>query len=307
VYLYPVGTYLFFGQLLQLVGLRWTTATLNAILVQSSVVLVPFLEPLLSETSDAATGNGDRDRPSPWRRFGPSALALCGIVLVTLFDAAGDATGGAAGGTAAGPRADARRGIAVVASLAAALCYAVHTMRLGAYSDVDAAAQAAGQVAANAALDLFALVAWRAVHVFLDFGAADTAFSAAAWLASPRVLIGVLWNGVFVVGATTWAMSFAQQAVPPATAALAYALEPFFAAVFAAAALGDALAPQQLIGGACVVAANAAAAGAFDSCSHRRAEKAAPPRDASDDDGDAHDDDSFEHADAPLVHARPRP
>jgi len=39
-----LGIYLFFGQLLQLVGLTGTSATANAILVQSSVVFVPLLE-----------------------------------------------------------------------------------------------------------------------------------------------------------------------------------------------------------------------------------------------------------------------
>ena len=41
---FELGTYLFFGQLTQLLGLEGTSATSNAILVQSSVVVVPLLD-----------------------------------------------------------------------------------------------------------------------------------------------------------------------------------------------------------------------------------------------------------------------
>jgi len=68
------------------------------------------------------------------------------------------------------------------------------------------------------------------------------------------------WNGVVVVGATTWAMSYAQQAFSASTAALAYAMEPVCAALIAIVALGDVLAPLQMLGGGLVILANIAAA-----------------------------------------------
>ena len=55
-------------------------------------------------------------------------------------------------------------------------------------------------------------------------------------------------------------MSYAQQAFPASTAALAYAMEPLFAALFAAAILQESLHWLQLLGGALVVAANVVAA-----------------------------------------------
>ena len=63
------------------------------------------------------------------------------------------------------------------------------------------------------------------------------------------------WNGVFVVGATTWAisLSYAQQAFSASTAALAYAMEPLFAAVFAALILQESIHQLQLLGGGLVV------------------------------------------------------
>ena len=71
-----------------------------------------------------------------------------------------------------------------------------------------------------------------------------------------RLALAACWNGVFVVGATTWAMSFAQQAFSASTAALAYAMEPLFAALFAAAILHESIHELQLLGGTLVVLAN---------------------------------------------------
>jgi hypothetical protein len=79
------------------------------------------------------------------------------------------------------------------------------------------------------------------------------AATATSWLERPLVLFGVLWIGVGVLGAATWAMSFAQQSVPPVTAMLCYVLTPCFAAIYAAALLGEFLSPPQLLGGALVI------------------------------------------------------
>ena len=59
-----------------------------------------------------------------------------------------------------------------------------------------------------------------------------------------------------VVGGTTWAMSYAQQAFSASTAALAYAMEPLFASVLAASILHDTLGLDQLLGGALILGAN---------------------------------------------------
>eukprot|EP00962_Isochrysis_galbana_P027769 scaffold8738_cov146-Isochrysis_galbana.AAC.3 len=75
-----------------------------------------------------------------------------------------------------------------------------------------------------------------------------------------HLLMAASWNGVVVVGATTWAMSYAQQAFSASTAALAYAMEPVCAALIAIVALGDVLAPLQMLGGGLVILANIAAA-----------------------------------------------
>ena len=71
-----------------------------------------------------------------------------------------------------------------------------------------------------------------------------------------HLLIAASWNGIMIVGATTWAMSYAQSVFRASTAALCYAMEPLFAASFAAVVLHDHFGPWQLLGGALVVGAN---------------------------------------------------
>ena len=64
------------------------------------------------------------------------------------------------------------------------------------------------------------------------------------------------WNGVVVVGATTWGMSYAQQGVRASTAVVTYAMEPLFATVYAAAFLHESIGPLLLLGGGLIIAAN---------------------------------------------------
>ena len=222
-------------------------------------------------------------------RLLPSLIALGGVIVLNSAPSAEGA------GTAL-KQEEATLGI--VFSLVSAVCYAMHTMRLSEYADVDPTAQASGQVLVNALLDVAAM----------PVAAMLTTANEGSWLASAprealrRLALAACWNGVFVVGATTWAMSFAQQACspskPPATfrtplaalrtppvtrvpslqphashlqphashlqphasqafsastAALAYAMEPLFAALFAAAILHESIHELQLLGGALVV------------------------------------------------------
>ncbi len=234
-----LGVYLFFGQLLQLVGLTGTSATTNAILVQSSVVFVPLLE-----------GGEARDAPIS-RHFLhvlPSLLALGGIAMITIVPSLLEARGGPAA-----PGEDEETILGVACSLAAAVSYAMHTVRLSAYGEVDATVQATGQVATNAALDVVALL----LCMIFEVGG-----NSRRWLrhananALHRLATAAAWNGVMIVGATTWAMSYAQRSIRASTAALAYAMEPLFACVFAAIVLKDSIGLVQIAGGALVVSAN---------------------------------------------------
>jgi len=233
-----LGTYLFFGQLTQLLGLAGTSATTNAVLVQSSVVIIPLLDSAGFESRRWRTPSGFAIRMLP------STLAFGGVALITGVGAPG-----------AGEEGE-NTPLGLAFSMASAVFYAMHTLRLSAYGDVDPTVQAVGQVGVNTLIDVVAL----------PLSALFPGGGAVAWLVSTgkgarkRLGRAALWNGVFVVGATTWSMSYAQQACSASTAALAYATEPLFAAVLAAFVLGDSISSMQLAGGALVFAANVLAA-----------------------------------------------
>jgi len=199
-----LGLYLFFGQLTQLLGLAGTSATSNAILVQASVVIVPLLD------GTRPTVHAPASWVPTWAvRLLPSLFALGGVALLATAPSSNDAD--------PGPAADGGLGIAL--SLCSAAFYALHTLRLSEYGDVHATVQAAGQVVSNAVLDILAL----------PLAGRFAGGNAAAWLSGAhhgalrRLALASAWNGVMIVGVTTWAMSFAQQAFPATTAALAYA------------------------------------------------------------------------------------
>ena len=136
-----LGVYLFFGQLTQLLGLQGTTATVNAVLVQASVVIVP-----LFDTAEAPVRKASRLAIVAARLL-PSLIALGGVIVLT--------SAPSAEGAGTGLKQEATLGI--VFSLVSAVCYAMHTMRLSEYADVDPTAQASGQVLVNALLDVAAM------------------------------------------------------------------------------------------------------------------------------------------------------
>lgn len=238
-----LGTYLWLGQLLQLLGLASTSATINALLVQASVIFVPLLE----------RSNG----PRSLARWAPSLLALSGVAMVSnpsalLTDGSTNAAG-------------------VVLSLLAAVCYSVHTHRLSCYDDVGALEQASGQLLVTLGLDALVLAVAAALYACGTGAAAGLAARpllqavltpALPWLSGAAaetrrsLALGAAWNGVATCALTTWAMSFAQKTFAASTAALAYALEPCFAIGFASLLLHESATRSQLAGGALVVLSN---------------------------------------------------
>lgn len=68
-------------------------------------------------------------------------------------------------------------------------------------------------------------------------------------------IYALLYLAVFATVLVLWLQTLAQRVVPAYTAALIFALEPVFAAVFAYCMLGEMLSPQGWLGGALVVTA----------------------------------------------------
>jgi drug/metabolite transporter (DMT)-like permease len=72
---------------------------------------------------------------------------------------------------------------------------------------------------------------------------------------SPSVLSALLYLALFATALVLWLQALAQRVVPAYAAALIFALEPVFAAIFAYFMLGETLSLQGWLGGGLVVVA----------------------------------------------------
>jgi drug/metabolite transporter (DMT)-like permease len=244
-----LGLLLFLGQILWIVGLEGISATESAVLVESAVVLVPLF---VRRPPDVPV----------WKHWGPSVIAMLGISLLVGIGGEpavaepllsgnpqiGDASSSLAAATFDASTA-AEAPMAVAISFLAAASFAGHTTRTGEYDDVGSTTQALGQILVATILDAVYLLA-------SSLEATTTWLSSATWPQLYELLLVAGWCGVVICGFATWAQSYAQKVYSNTQAALAYALEPVFAAAFAAFVVDEHLGSLQAAGGALVVLAN---------------------------------------------------
>ncbi len=164
------------------------------------------------------------------------ALVTAGLVLVVLPDLAG---AGAPGGG----------DLLVLASAATGAVYAVLSRRLVASIEplpLSLVQQAAGLAAVLTALGLAALAGWAPL-------------GSAALVATPTAVALAVLSGLLQHGAAVWLHLHALKRMPAGAFALFLALVPVFALAAAHVALGEAVTPVQLAGGALILAAAIAA------------------------------------------------
>ncbi len=70
---------------------------------------------------------------------------------------------------------------------------------------------------------------------------------------TPTLLLAILWMGILASVVTSLVQTWAQARMPAVHAAVIFALEPVFTALFAAATLGERLSPREWWGGALVL------------------------------------------------------
>ena len=70
---------------------------------------------------------------------------------------------------------------------------------------------------------------------------------------TPRLLLAILWMGIVASVVTTLVQTWAQARMPAVHAAVIFALEPVFTAVFAAVTLGERLSAREAWGGGLVL------------------------------------------------------
>ncbi len=122
-------------------------------------------------------------------------------------------------------------------TLGTAVTYAILILRL---EDYARRLSVGGLTAAQ----VLGVLAWSAVWLGLE----RPAPAAVPWPA-------VVYLGVVATALATWLISLGQSRVSAGEAAVIYALEPVWAAIFAYFLLGEALGPRGLLGGALVLAA----------------------------------------------------
>jgi drug/metabolite transporter (DMT)-like permease len=197
----------------QAYGLQFISANRSAFLTSLNVLMVPLI------------GLAVGVRPG-WMVFFAAAVACAGVGLMS-FDVRGDFW-------------------ADLATLAAALAYALYTILMSSHAKNHRPAQlATAQVACMALLG--------ALWMLVDSGAPRV-------LSLPGLVEAEVWWGLLFLGAVASAATFflqamAQSHVSAPQAAIIYAMEPVFAAAFGWWYISEQMTPMALLGGALVIAA----------------------------------------------------
>ena len=195
----------------QAYGLQFIASNRSAFLTSLNVLMVPVLGLLLG------------GRPS-WMIFVAAALACLGIGMMS-YDGEAHLW-------------------ADVATLLAALAYAVYTMGMSARARLHKAVQlASAQVWCMAAMGM--------VWMLLDSGPARVL--SLPEVINLEVLLGLLFLGALASAATFFLQALAQAHVSAEQAAIIYAMEPVFAALFAWFYLAEVMTPMAQAGALVVI------------------------------------------------------
>ena len=216
-----IGVLLAVGIGCQLVGQLFTTASKAAFITGLSVPLTPVAAWLL-------------------HRQVPSGSNLAGLVL-------------AAGGFGLMSWPTGAKGLdpGDLLVFLTALVYAVIITELGFASPRhDVRAYSAGQIVFAF---LGVLLGRLLMTPFLDRPEAFFAAEARPLVLTPTLLLAILWMGILASVVTSLVQTWAQARMPVVHAAVIYALEPVFTALFAAAALGERLSAREAWGGGLVL------------------------------------------------------
>ncbi|KAI0561939.1 transporter [Gracilaria domingensis] len=233
-----LGVLMFFANIMQLLGLRYTDASRAAFLQQMSTVLVPL----------AAAGLGI-ETLTP-RVTAGAACALGGVALLTLT-AAPAAAGAAAALRPLGDCMEMFSAVILTVFMIRCSHHARRTKKSGVLVAMKVCTQAllslvwlggntimrnadSAKVASMAATASSASLAWTPMAIFLN------------------VLL-VLWAGVLVSAGVSWLQTKGQQAVPASEAAVLFAAQPLWASVVATLMLGERLTSLGMAGAGMIV------------------------------------------------------
>lgn len=251
-----LGTYLFFGNCLQVVGLESVPADRAAFEVQLTTVIVPFLQ--------VAIG-GNQFGGVTSKTWLATVLAFLGVLTMGMEgkgSEAGDVVASAADTSVSHIMGTMSLQSGDVLIFLAALAYSFHVIRLGRYAPTTSALRLAAAKASTEAVFSIALIAWLMTFgQSTSFGQEVTSFFSAfqnGGISSQTIVPAVgscLWTGWVTCAYTIYAQSYGQRSVSPSDANLVYASQPIFSSLFAYILLGEVLGTYGYIGGALIAAA----------------------------------------------------
>lgn len=246
-----LGSYLFIGNCLQVVGLKTIPADRGAFLVQLTTIMVPLLQA-------AFAGNFGSIAVNTWLAC---ILAFSGVIImgldqssdVEILNSMSSLTEGLSfsGGD--------------ILIILAAISYSMHVIRLGRYakftSPIGLAASKAtveaglsillvGGLLATSASTNIAFINDMSTELSTYFSQVQTAIDTGDFppSGSGKALGACLWTGWVTCAYTIYAQSFGQRRVEPTDANLIYTMQPIFSAMFAYFLLGETLGTYGKIG-----------------------------------------------------------
>lgn len=228
-----LGTYLYFGTCLQVLGLNVTSASRAAFLVQLSTVFVPVMEVLIG-------------RHVPVHVFFTSGIAILGTCILALE--ANTTSALSANVIAAFNMGD-------VLSIAAAILYSLYVVRLEVLSDRVGRALSLVKVKIQTQVALSALTA-AALYAVGDVDSMSYISALPlSWNDGLLTVACIAWIGAGSTALANWFQVVGQRRVGPSQAAVGYASQPIWAVLIAVALRVDRLGWTEVVGGGLIVAA----------------------------------------------------
>ena len=262
---WELGTYLFLGNALQIIGLKTVPSDRAGFLVQLTTVMVPLVEAAF------------RRRSIPVSTWLACLLAFGGVLVMGLDDTT--TTTAAAAAAVEQQQQQQQHSLGLTSGdgciLGAALVYTLHVVRLGQYAQESSPLRLATTKATAEAILSTALVgilyttaadsssssgglllsyAQEAGREIATFGSSLAELTTPATSLLPAVG-AVLWTGWVTCAYTIYAQSFGQKRVRPTVANLIYTIQPLFTALFAWLLLGETLGPAGIAGGSLIASA----------------------------------------------------
>lgn len=259
-----LGSYLFFANGLQILGLKTVPADRAGFLVQLTTVMVPVVQAALS-------GNL---KSIPMPTWTACLLAFGGVVIMGLDGKEAmllnDSNGGLLSNLSSSLSTFTQGDLLIVL---AAFVYTLHVVRLGKYAkETTPLKLAACKATTEACLSVglvslllflgdmtggdasgllgYAQHAGREISTFFTTISQGLASGTVPTSALLPAIGATLWTGLVTCAYTIYAQSFGQRRVSPTEANLVYTVQPIFTALFAWGLLGETLGPAGFVGAA---------------------------------------------------------